>query len=56
MKNITKTLTILTILVVLVITTVYISGVDNITGNFVYMRAKIKDFANGVVQYVKLTY
>lgn len=33
-----------------------INAYQNITGNFVYMRAKIKDFANGVVQYVKLTY
>jgi hypothetical protein len=33
-----------------------ITQYQNITGNFVYMRAKIKDFANGVVQYVKLTY
>ncbi len=28
----------------------------NIEGNFVYMRAKIEDFQNGVVQYVKLSY
>jgi hypothetical protein len=28
----------------------------NITGNFVYMRAKIKDFAGGGVGYVKLSY
>jgi len=33
-----------------------INAYQNITGNFVYMRAKIKDFADGVVQYVKLTY
>ena len=33
-----------------------LTSYQNITGNFVYMRAKIKDFANGVVQYVKLTY
>jgi hypothetical protein len=29
---------------------------QNITGNFVYIRAKIADFANGVVQYVKISY
>ncbi len=28
----------------------------NITGNFVWMRAKVEDFANGAVQYVKLSY
>ena len=28
----------------------------NIEGNFVYMRAKIEDFNNGTVQYVKLSY
>lgn len=28
----------------------------NVEGNFVYMRAKIEDFAGGTVQYVKLTY
>lgn len=28
----------------------------NIEGNFVYMRAKIVDFAGGVVQFVKLSY
>lgn len=28
----------------------------NITGNFVYMRAKIVDFQNGIVGYVKLSY
>lgn len=28
----------------------------NVTGNFVYMRAKIKDFAGGGVNYVKLSY
>ena len=28
----------------------------NITGNFVYMRAKIVDFNQGVVNYVKLSY
>lgn len=33
-----------------------ITQYQNITGNFVYIRAKIKDFANGVVQYVKITY
>ena len=33
-----------------------LTSYQNITGNFVYIRAKIADFANGVVQYVKLTY
>ncbi len=28
----------------------------NIEGNFVYMRAKIEDFAGGVVSFVKLSY
>jgi len=28
----------------------------NIEGNFVYMRAKIQDFAFGTVEYVKLSY
>lgn len=28
----------------------------NITGNFVYMRAKVVDFDNGTVQFVKLSY
>jgi hypothetical protein len=28
----------------------------NIEGNFVYMRAKIVDFAGGVVNFVKLSY
>ena len=28
----------------------------NIEGNFVYMRAKIEDFDNGTVHYVKLSY
>jgi hypothetical protein len=28
----------------------------NIEGNFVYMRAKIQDFAGGVVSFVKLSY
>jgi hypothetical protein len=28
----------------------------NISGNFVYMRAKIEDFAGGVVNFVKLSY
>lgn len=28
----------------------------NLTGNFVYMRAKIKDFNNGVVNFVKVSY
>lgn len=33
-----------------------ISMYTNIEGNFVYMRAKIEDFAHGVVQFVKLSY
>lgn len=28
----------------------------NIEGNFVYMRAKIEDFNNGTVEFVKLSY
>ena len=32
------------------------SAYTNITGNFTYMRAKIKDFNNGVVQFAKLSY
>lgn len=28
----------------------------NITGNFVFMRAKIEDFHGGTLQFVKLTY
>lgn len=28
----------------------------NVEGNFVWMRAKIEDFASGVLQYVKLSY
>ena len=28
----------------------------NIEGNFVYLRAKVKDFDNGVVNFVKLSY
>lgn len=33
-----------------------VSLYTNIEGNFVYMRAKIVDFSNGVVNYVKLSY
>jgi hypothetical protein len=33
-----------------------LTSYQNITGNFVYIRAKVADFANGVVQYVKITY
>jgi hypothetical protein len=29
---------------------------ENIDGNFVYMRAKIEDFADGVVNFIKLSY
>ena len=32
------------------------STYTNITGNFVYMRAKIVDFDSGTVQFVKLSY
>jgi hypothetical protein len=28
----------------------------NVSGNFVYMRAKVQDFAGGVVNFVKLSY
>jgi hypothetical protein len=28
----------------------------NIEGNFVFMRAKVEDFAGGVVNYIKLSY
>lgn len=28
----------------------------NIEGNFVYVRAKIEDFNNGVVNYIKISY
>lgn len=33
-----------------------VNSYQNITGNFVYIRARLKDFAEGGVQYVKLTY
>lgn len=33
-----------------------LNAYTNLTGNFVYMRAKIKDFNNGVVQHVKVSY
>jgi hypothetical protein len=33
-----------------------LTSYQNITGNFVYIRAKVADFANGVVQYVKISY
>ncbi len=32
------------------------SSYTNLTGNFVFLRAKIEDFANGTVQYVKVSY
>lgn len=32
------------------------SAYTNIEGNFVYIRAKIEDFAGGVVQFVKVSY
>lgn len=28
----------------------------NVEGNFVHMRAKVEDFANGIVNFVKLSY
>lgn len=28
----------------------------NIEGNFVWMRAKVKDFSSGIIQYIKLSY
>lgn len=31
-------------------------GYENITGNFVWIRAVITNFASGIVQFVKLTY
>ena len=34
----------------------YINEAVNINGNFVWMRAEVKDFQAGVVQYVKLSY
>jgi len=33
-----------------------LNSYTNLTGNFVYMRAKIKDFNNGVVEFVKVSY
>ena len=33
-----------------------LNSYQNITGNFVNMRAKIEDFAHGTVQYVKISY
>jgi hypothetical protein len=32
------------------------SAYTNITGNFVYMRAKINDFQSGIVNFIKLSY
>ena len=34
----------------------FINEAVNIEGNFVWMRAKVMDFAGGMVQYVKLSY
>ena len=34
----------------------FINEAVNIEGNFVWMRAKIEDFAGGIVQFVKLSY
>ena len=36
--------------------TTFINEAVNVEGNFVWMRAKVQDFAAGVVQYVKLSY
>lgn len=33
-----------------------VSAFQNITGNFVYIRAILRDFANGVVNHVKMVY
>lgn len=32
------------------------STYTNVEGNFVYMRAKLEDFNNGTVNYIKLSY
>lgn len=32
------------------------SAYTNIEGNFVFLRAKVEDFAGGIVQFVKLSY
>ena len=32
------------------------SSYTNLTGNFVFLRAKINDFQNGTVKYVKVSY
>jgi hypothetical protein len=32
------------------------SAYTNIDGNFVYIRAKLEDFSNGVVNYIKISY
>lgn len=34
----------------------YTNEAVNLEGNFVWMRAKVEDFAGGVVQFVKLSY
>lgn len=34
----------------------YTNQAVNINGNFVWMRAEVKDFAGGVVQFVKVSY
>lgn len=34
----------------------FLNEAINVDGNFVWMRAKIEDFAGGIVQYVKLSY
>jgi hypothetical protein len=32
------------------------SAYTNIDGNFVYIRAKLEDFSNGIVNYIKISY
>jgi hypothetical protein len=34
----------------------YVNEAVNINGSFVWMRAKVEDFASGVVQFVKVSY
>lgn len=34
----------------------YINEAVNVEGNFVWMRAEVKDFQSGVVQFIKLSY
>ncbi len=32
------------------------SSYTNVDGNFVYLRAKIEDFSNGIVEFIKVSY